>query len=805
MLALLKRELNGFFNSLTGYIVVAVFLVTVSLFLWVLPTAYNIIDAGYADMDGLFILAPVVFLFLVPALTMRFFSDEIRTGTLEMLVTKPLSEWHIVFSKYLAGVILLIVALVPTLVYLATVQAYAAAPGVDMGGTWGSYLGLVFLGMVFAAIGIFASSLTDNQIVSFIIALFLSLFLYLGFEMVAGFGFSGQTDLFLRGLGLQAHYSSMSRGVIDTRDLFYFIGIIALFLMLTWVKLASRRKSRKTLLSRAIIVVVLVMIVNLSGNLGFARFDLTSEKRYSLTEASKELLRDLDEMVYFRVYLAGDLPAEFTRLQNETHEMLDEMQAYSDYVQFDFISPSAAAGDDHDRLQALYRELAEKGLEPAEVMIQTSDGASRQAIIPGAMVTYEDRELALPLIEDHIGMGIRESIHKSSLLLEYNIISAIQRVTKEEREKIAFLEGQGQLDAPYVASVAEALGQFYEVDRVEPGAGIQEIFEYKTLISARPLEPFSEAEKFILDQFLMQGGNMLWLVDPVFADMDSLRHAPETVGIAWDINMDDYFFNYGARLNPVLLQDLHAAKIPKQVGSFSGRPQFDLQEWYFFPVLNPVSDHVIVKNLNLIRTEFLASIDTISVEGIHSNVLLQTSPYTRSVPVPVRISLELLYDPPDRTHFRGPPESAAVLLEGRFPSLFKNRLAPDIRLPDHFERRDEGEPAKMIIVADGNVIKNQVRVNGEPMPLGYYSYTGETYGNKDFILNAINYLTDDSGMIEARAKDVRMRLLDQSRLHQHKTAVQVTNVGLPVLLLVIFGIIRFMLRRRRYTKTLHNA
>ncbi len=800
MRALLKRELNSFFNTLTGYIVIAVFLILVSLFLWVIPASYNIIDAGYADLDGLFVLAPLVFLFLVPALTMRFFSDEIRTGTLEMLITKPLTEWHIVFSKYLAGIILLLAALLPTLVYLATVQLFAVSPGVDMGGTWGSYAGLLFLGMVFVSVGIFASALTDNQIVAFIVALFLSFFLYLGFEMIANMGFGGQTDLFLRDLGLQAHYTSMSRGVLDTRDLFYFIGIIAIFLTLTWVKLSWRSNKRNTSLIKALGVLLLVVAINLAGSKGFARFDLTSEKRYSLTEASKNMLATLDDVVYFRVYLDGDLPAEFRRLQNQTREMLDEMQAYSDYIQVDFISPSRAAGDDHSRLQELYRSLAEKGLEPAEVMIQTSDGASQQVIIPGAIVTYGDKELPLQLMQDHIGLSIRESIHRSGMLLEYNIASVIQQITRKEPVRIAFLEGHGQLEPQYLASVTEALERFYDVERIHPGEGLAAMSEYKTLISARPLEPYTEQEKFLLDQYLMQGGHMLWLVDPVFADMDSLRYGPETMGIAWDINMDDFFFTYGARLNPVLIQDLHAARIPKQVGSVSGRPRFDLQEWYFFPVLNPVSDHEIVKNLNLIRTEFPASIDTVTAKGVDKHILLQSSQYTRSLPVPVRISLELLYDPPDPARFTGPPANVAVLLEGGFESLFKNRMIPDMELPADFQRRDYSQPSSMIVIADGHVIKNQVRMDGEAMPLGYYSYTGQTFGNKDLILNAVNYLADDSGIIEARAKDVRMRLLDQSRIREQRSAVQFFNVGLPVLLLVIFGIVRYLYRKRRYAK-----
>ncbi len=797
MWALFKREINGFFNSLIAYVVIAVFLVIVGLFLWVFPGEYNILDSGYANLDGFFVLAPFVFLFLIPAITMRFYADELRSGTYEMLITKPVTDLQIVIAKYFAGVALVAVSLLPTLLYFVSLQLYAAPPGVDTGGVWGSYLGLFFLGMVFVAIGLLSSAITDNQIVAFIVALFLSGFMFIGFEMIHSLALFGQLDLFIRSLGLQAHYASMGRGVIDSRDILYFTGVIVLILGIAR-QAASYRQYKRLRLVPLISVLMLIIVVNVLGSYWFTRIDLTGDRRYSLTAATRNMLRELDDIVYFRVYLDGELPAGFRRLRNDTREMLDEFSAWSDYIQYEFISPSRAAGDDGRQLQQYYRRLAEKGLEPAQVQMRAGDGTSQRVIFPGAIVSYKGKEVPLQLLKENLGLSLVQALHNASLALEYNLASSIMQLAKEEKQKIAFLEGHGEMAPPYLASVTRALENYYVVDRVEIGDSFENIRHYRTLISAKPRQPFSEEEKFLLDQFLMQGGSLLWLVDPVFADMDSLMTADETFGMAHDINLDDYFFRYGVRLNPVLLKDLNAAPIPVSTGFVAGRPQINLLPWYFFPVLTPLSDHAIVNNLNVIRTEFISSIDTVEAAGVSKEVLLQTSPRTRVMPVPVRISLDILERPVREELYSGPRQNVAVLLEGSFESLYRNRIAPEVSLPNDVERRNHSLPAAMIVMADGDMIRNQFDSDGRPLPLGYDRYTGQTFGNEDFILNAVNYLTDDSGIISARAKDIRLRLLDRQRINNDRLALQLVNTILPISLVMGFGVLRFIRRRRKY-------
>lgn len=797
MWSLLKREINGFFNSLIAYVVIAVFLVIVGLFLWVFPGNYNILDSGYANMDGFFALAPFVFLFLIPAITMRFYADELRSGTYEMLITKPVSDLQIVLAKYLAGVLLVAVSLLPTLIYFVSLQMYAAPPGVDTGGVWGSYLGLFLLGAVFVALGLLSSALTDNQIVAFIVALFLSGFMFIGFEMIHSLEMFGQLDLFIRNLGLQAHYASMGRGVIDSRDIFYFLGVIALILAIAR-QAAGYRQQKRFRVMPLVSILVFVVVVNVAGSHWFTRFDLTGDRRYSLTHATRTMLRELDDIVYFRVYLDGELPAEFRRLRNDTREMLDEFSAWSEHIQYEFISPSRAAGDDGRQLQQYYRRLTEKGLEPAQVQIRAGDGTSQRVIFPGAIVSYRGKEVPLQLLKENLGLPLVQALHNASLALEYNLASAIMQLATEEKQKIAFLEGHGELEPQYVVSAKRALSNYYEVDRVQIDNSFENIRNYRTLISAQPLQPFSEEEKFLLDQFLMHGGSLLWLIDPVFADMDSLMTADETFGIAHDINLDDYFFRYGVRLNPVLLKDLNAAPIPVSTGFVAGRPQINLLPWYFFPVLTPLSDHAIVNNLNVIRTEFISSIDTVEAPGVSKQVLLQTSPRTRVLPVPARISLDILERPVREELYRGPRQNVAVLLEGSFESLYRNRIAPAVSLPEDIERRNHSLPARMIVVADGDIIRNQFDGDGRPLPLGYDRFTNQTFGNEDFILNAVNYLTDDSGIISARVKDIRLRVLDRQRIRNDRFALQLMNTILPVFIVSAFGVLRFLRRRRKY-------
>ncbi len=809
MIRLYFKEITAFLNTLTGMIVVAVFLSIIGSFLWVFPGQYNIPDSPYANLNGLFQLAPYVYLFLIPAITMRFFADEKRSGTLEMLLTKPLTDTQIILAKYFAGITLVVFSLLPTLVYFYTVWWYALPPGVDTGGTWGSFIGLFLLGAAFVGIGLFASSLTGNQVIAFILAMFMSGFVFIGFEMAYEMEQMGRLGWLVRHMGIQSHYTSISRGVIDTRDLIYFFSLTGFFLLMTKIRLESRKwlgkfslrglygKTRSRHLTAFLAGLVVVAGLNLAGSYRFMRIDLTSEKRFTLSPATRQMLTELDDLVLFRVYLDGNLPAGFRKLRNECREMLDEFRAYSDMVQYEFVNPLQAGSGEGGRRYV--EALIEKGLQPTQVQVRADDATSRQLIFPGAMVSYRDQEIPLHLLKDQIGLHAEEVLNNSAQALEYSLASTVRKLTAGRDQKVGFLEGQGEFGARYVADISSALGEFYQVERIRLDGNKEAWGGIGTLVVAQPRQPFTEQGKYLLDQFVMNGGRILWLVDPVYAEMDSLQPPDyETIGMGWSLNLDDMFFRYGVRLNPDLVMDLQAAPLAVTTGEMAGRPQINLLPWYFFPLVAPASNHPIVRNINLVRTEFVSSMDTIESPGIAKTMLLETSPYSRTMPGPVRIGLDILQEPPDERLFSGPPRTVAVLLEGRFESLFRNRVPPEVDLPSGFARLDEGLPSAMIVVSDGDIIRNQFGSGGQVLPLGYDRFSGETFGNRDFILNAVNYLADDSGLIAARSREVRLRLLDKTLIQRDRSVVQLVNMALPLILVALTGFLRMIWRRKKY-------
>jgi len=558
---------------------------------------------------------------------------------------------------------------------------------------------------------------------------------------------------------------------------------------------SGRRDIRKRSIMQLLIFLAVLVAVNLIGSLKFARLDLTSEKRYTLSQGTRSMLRQLDDIVYFRVYLEGEFPAGFQKLRNQTREMLGEFRAFSDNIQYEFINPLQTPGHD-----GIINMLIEKGLEPTQVQVREHEATSQQIIFPGALVTYRGREISMQLLESQLGKSPEEILNYSAQALEYNLANAIRRLTITEKPAIGFVEGQGELTGALVAGIKRALSEFYHVERIRIDNNLAQLLPFKTLIVAKPVKPFTEAQKFVLDQYIMHGGTMLWLIDPVFASMDSLRPPHfESIGMGWPVNLDDMLFRYGVRLNANLLQDLNAAPIPVTTGMIGGRPQISMLPWYFFPLLNAASNHKVVNNLNLIRSEFVSSIDTVYAPGVHKAILLRTSPYTRNITTPAMISLDILRGQPDERLFAAGQHNVAVLLEGHFESVFRNRLAPDIALPTGLQRRDRSEPTAMIVVADGDIIRNQLDRDGQPMPPGYDRFSAQTFGNSDFIMNAIDFLADDSGILEARSKELRLRMLDRSRVSRNRSIIQIVNVLAPVLLIASFGIARHIWRKRRFT------
>lgn len=547
------------------------------------------------------------------------------------------------------------------------------------------------------------------------------------------------------------------------------------------------------------LMLVLLILINLVMSTWFFRIDLTHEKRYSLSESSKKLAGRLDDVMYVKVFLRGDFPAGFKRLSQATREMLDEFSAYAGgHLQYEFIDPFADA--DAKKSSDVVKELVAKGLQPTNVQIKKDDEMAQKIIVPGALFFYKGREYPVNLLKGQFGAAPEEVINSSIELIEYEIANMLRKATEKSLRRIAFTDDHGELGRWDVADAQAELEQFYEVKRI-PLSSVppQELNHYAGIVIAKPTLPFSDYDKFKLDQYVMNGGKILWLVETQLADMDSLQNEPMFVSASYELNLEDLLFRYGVRVNPNMVQDIQCEAIPVLSAVRSGTPQQKLLPWLFYPVVSPANDHPIVKNIDPVWFQFASSIDTTSNKDIRKTVLLRTSPYARLMGAPVRVDLNMVRVRPDPDLFSKGSFPLAVLLEGKFKSIFQYRFgaSSDPELPF----RESIEHNKMIVVSDGEVIRNQRKQStGEIYPLGYNRYTNQQFGNKRFILNCMDYLCDDSGILEVRGKEITLRLLNKAKIKKEKFQWQLINTLTPLLLVVLFGLTNQYIRKRKYTR-----
>ncbi len=825
MWTLFKKELSGFFSSIVGYLAIIVFLVLVGLMLWIFSSPFNILDDGYSTMDGFFYIAPFLYLFLIPAITMRMFAEEKRGGTMEFLLTKPISDTGIVCSKFLAGLTLVAISLLPTLTVYFTVYALGDPVGnIDTGSVWGSYLGLLFLGGAFVGIGLFSSVITNNQIVSFIVAAVLSVFMYIGFEGIYQIGILGKADLFVRSIGMRYHYESISRGVVDSRDLLYYLSVIAITVMATRMVLQSRNwnKAKHSKDSRRRqswfefgIAILVVIFINVIGSFLFGRLDLTDDHRYSLSKPTKELLRNVDEPILFRVYLDGDeMPAEFKRLRNETKEMLNQFRAYNRNVDYEFVNPAGLATDQERK--ELYKELMSHDIQPSTVSKRTSNGVSQMVLIPAAEITYKGNKAYVQLLQSQQYVSEVDEVNNSIQNLEYQLSNVIRTLSRSRKPVVAFTMGHGELPMPNLFEIQRSLYENYTLDTVTLNENVNALRivsrnadssysfqpKYDVLVVAKPTKPFSDKDLFVLDQFVMYGGKVLWLVDAMDADMDSLAVNPQAVSARLPLGLDELFYAYGVRINADLVMDIRCRPIPMVVGQVGDRPQYNFTPWFYFPDLIAISEHPIVRNLDIIKSDFVSSIQLLeNSDDISKTVLLATSEYSRVKNAPVVIDLNEARQEPDQRLFNRKNLPVAVLLQGSFRSMWVHRLPEGFtRLPE-IGFRDTSIATKMIVVSDGDIIKNRYNRNdGTTYPLGYDSYTNTMYANKEFVLNSINYLAGNDDAMASRGKSVQLRKLDVVKSKRSATAVKIVNIVVPVAIVVVAGVIIYFIRRRKYIK-----
>ena len=550
-----------------------------------------------------------------------------------------------------------------------------------------------------------------------------------------------------------------------------------------------------------VMTVSIVVLANFVFSFYFQRFDLTSEKRYTLAESTRKLLKDLDDVVYMKIYLQGDLNPDFTRLRNETKEILDEFRAYSNnQIDYEFINPGE--NPNKDEVDKIEKQLYEKGITPEQVIDKSKKGqkVTESLLWPGAIVTYRGRELPWQIYKKQAGGGFSAevSINNSVQELEYGITNSIRKLQAPRKPEVTFIEGHGELDTLRQYDFMRSLSEYYSVNRTSIDQKLEALRGTDVIVITQPDSAFVEKDKFIIDQFIMNGGKVLWMIDPVYLNMDTFRIKQFTLGFNNDLNLTDMLFKYGVRLNPVLVQDMQCATIPVNVGFKNGQPNFKPFQWLYSPLLMPDIDHPIVKNLDLIKMEFAGSMDTISARGIKKTILLHTSRYTKAQPTPARVALAMVQFKPKEIQFQNPYLAVACLLEGEFTSNYENRMPHNIANDSAIAFKEHGKKTKMIVISDGDIAKNDIRRSTGPLPLGFDQFTNQTFANKTFLLNCVNYLLDDEGLLQLRAREIKLRLLDKKKIEGKESKWQLINIALPLAIVILFGMIQFYIRKKKY-------
>lgn len=798
MFSIFKKDFLAYFNSWVGYVVIGLFLLVTSLFLWVFPET-NVLDYGFATMESFFSMSPFILLFLIPAITMRSIAGERGEGTYEWLITKPVSQKQLLRAKYLSCVAIIVLALLPTCIYYVSLYLLGAPRGnIDTGAVIGSYIGILLLGASFAAIGLFISAVSHNAILAFLLSAFLCFVFFIGIDYVVVL-LDGRASDMAQYLSMNTHYASMGRGVMDLRDVCYFVSCIAFFLALAHGVLEVGRGGYLYYVRYFGVLMIILGVANGLASIFFFRIDFTNEKRYTISDQTKAILGALPDNVQITVYLDGDLPPGFERLREATRDLLADMKAYAGgQLKYTFVNP--LQGDEEERQEAI-QMLAQRGIEPTNLSVKTTDGLTQKMIYPCAVLQFGEEEFPLQLLQNNRFVSPDVVLNNSVQNLEYAFVNGIKKLIEGGKPIVAFTEGHDELDNMQLYDAIHSLGVGYQVGRLNlDSVSFETLRQIRVIVIAQPNEAFSELQKFKLDYFIQHGGKMIWAINQVAAALDSMRQSGEQMAVAKSIGLDDMLFKYGVRLNYNLLADLNCAQIPMQVGEVGGASQLTLVPWMFYPIFVPRSTHPIIKNIDGIQGQFVGTLDTLGTPDIHKEVILYSSPFSRVLSVPTLITLDMASEKPDPAVYKGGEHMVGVVLDGTFPSVFRNRPVPE-GLVDTFAYRQQtpDQRNRMIVLADGNLLKNEWNQDDQaPYPLGWDRATHQQYGNKTLLLNMVDYLCDDRRLISLREKELQLRLLDKGLVHSNKWFWQTLNVGLPPLLLLLFGFVQAQLRKHRY-------
>ena len=555
---------------------------------------------------------------------------------------------------------------------------------------------------------------------------------------------------------------------------------------------------QKNSLKKLGFLAIVLFLINFASYYIYKRFDVTQDNRYTLSETTKKIIDGVDSPMLIDVFLEGNFPADFKKLQSETRQLLEEFSAYNSNISFQFVNPIENEGE---RVEVM-KKFFEKGLTPINVTVEEKGKQTQEVVFPWALANYGDKGAKVQLLKNLMGASTEKKVESSVQHLEYAFAEAIHKISKEKQRKIAVIKGNGELDDIYIADFLKTIRDNYYIGPItldslasQPIKTLKALNVYDLAIIAKPKEKFTEAEKQVLDQFIMKGGKTLWLVDGTTAEMENLYNETGSNLVSNnDLNLTDMFFKYGFRINPQMIKDEYGTPIKLASGKEGSESQLETYNWKMAPFIYPASNkHPIVKNTDGVKFDFCSPIELLK-SNVTTTVLLESSTYSKEIGTPNVVSLEMITEETSPKDYpNGGLIPVAALFEGSFTSMYNNRVVP---FKDN-KFLNKSVPTKMIVISDGDVIKNQLD-KGAPIELGYDKYTGQYFGNKEFILNSVNYLLDDNGLINIRSKDVSLPILDKQRVQDNYSQTQLLTVGLPIVLLGIFGMLFSYLRKKKY-------
>jgi len=803
---IIKRELQTYLSSFSFMLAIGVYFLLVGLWLWWFPDT-SVLDNKFASLQTLFDLAPWVFLFILPAMTMKTIAEEKQTGTLDLLKSKPLSMNQLVLGKFFAILVFIVIILVISQVYTFSIYQLGYPKGnLDGGGTAGSFLAWLLLASSYSAIGIFASAVSPNQMIAFLSAAALCFLVYIGPAFISTLPvLVGQWDYFIQWFGIQSHYQSMSRGVVTSKDLFYFLALIILFLQGAVLAISYPRQRNKFFLFHAPIAWGLIGILIALTYFDLFSIDLTGDQRHTMRPESKTLVREVDDIIYVKLLFTGSFPAAFTRLKKTAVETLIEFNRLNKNIQFEEVDPLEGNAE---LVRANQEAFRQEGIIPTRLTVYNGKEQEQKIVYPYAVFYFGERKIPVNLLESmDPNISEDEVLNRSASLLEYKFANAIQKLRMKKNPVVVFTRGHEELPLIHTADLERTLRPVYSTGRITLDSVVIISAEIDVLIIAKPQTAFSNRDNFLIDQYIMNGGKVIWFIDPLSVNTDTVNAAArrklDFIPLPYNLNLEELFFKYGFRILPNIVLDYECSTIPLLTGYANGTPQFEPRPWYFHPLIAPKLDHPVVKNLDRISMFYPATIDTLKTKTpVVKTVLLASSMHSRSQLSPSGINFEMVRQLSEPNEFNRQSQPVGLLVEGIFPSAFENRVSESFA---HTLKqtgkpfKSQSIPNRMLIYSDGDLINNAVSNRGEPAPLGFNIYEQKIYpANKDLILNSIEYLLDEHKVMGARNKQLQLRLLDAAVVRDQSGYWRWYNILVPLLVLAILTFGFYYWRKWRY-------